>query len=1607
MPFLSRVLHPASKRKPPIRSQGSTSQSQCLSISTTTATTAKARPTIHPTIEPLAGRSRRPGCTRASNQRHSDTHGSTSSSSSLSSHSHQSPTTISDLYPVFRFILESRSTTRYHRPQQSYQGRIQSTSTSASPTCRSNQSGIYATTSDSSRVHSYSGSWRGGGNQSVPKRFYSSSRAEPTRLNTFSSNGQAASTSQHSFPSSVSTGSRTLHSSSHSGFGSTRNTRDAIATIPSRSISQQHSAKALVDIPDLRIPEEFLPLDSIQRAPLQPPTPLIVKDWMLSQISHARDLFQKQNYMQALVVVEKAKEHDYIRSLSTFPPSTASSLVARWHYQDLCLVEYCCRLLCAHEAQIGNIDIVDTLQRLNTSILDPVGKFKTRSKISFKSTFQLHQDPLLDYTLAIIAKNWNELLALSPASTSQTASPDQEAVASAVYPFLQAISSRRLFPSTTTIFQDVTAAPTLVSSSRRVALDVFVALGDHKGAMQWIWLWERLDRQDWLCQWSQLEFKQGLSSHFQRSGRPDWILDLFRLSNKASGTPELWVQDLLDTFPSRHSSGLATAGDTLSHVLYQASMDLGASSSKKQYYQMDSWKRLDLTESWLAGIQGAAVFNPYDSRTVEEELWREMAMVGVLSEDLCLQDVMRSVHPDVLAVIQPSHSPLQERPKDVHQASSNSGGYHDALTAHLEEMASKASRTAHCQSGNASSKQSTKVFTALQRAIQETMSTASVQDTLGAYRSLLHNVAHHFALRSRHLGLISQVIEIEFRSLKGNDVWKQTKLAAGRSHAAVRRSQSPSPPQQGYGLSAIADVRGFADGYLRSDLAMMCAVSTMSAAGSISNKWTGQLSDWFMAVAESSGHTGPLARSLQCQGQLLPGSEAYNKAMWVLLQDHEYDVAVALHCHVYLQDGTKNVSERIARPPSTEEVRKLVHALVMSDEPKHLDKAHWIVERHLDKAQSMSVDAVNQPSSVDLDILTELAGAWSRHAEFDRVRQVVDIMKEHDISHNMTFYNTLLKSLVDLAPLSRPGKRTMGSGKQSGMRELGREIMVRQLLKSRQHDRGRQKGESLQTDLDKGWNVFLSAVSGDSAGRVSLSGQGMDSPLMLKNFITHSSSSSRRLEGSLFRPDGHTFSILLGAFAKRGEIESISELFVEMKQVGLEPDVVICNILANAFAKRGDLKSVDRVLQEARNRNMEPGLYLTNAVLDSLVETSASASKIRETLSGMVTVAAETESLSSGVDAEIPVRRLDRSQRQRHQIAARDRLARLPGSPSKQSFGGAPLESGLDSVTLTTLIKYHIRQNDLRSAQHVVKAMVEAGMVPDSRAYVLLLSGSIRKGDIPAGLETLRAMRTQSGLYPDAKAWKGLLRCAMELEKPLQSDPQLISRPSAFDGGFQGPDGGNSKDLQHRRPRESHLSLVLQELATVMDEMERTRYSPIRSSDMTGSDDARKQYLSGILTSAWISSPRKDEEEERDDESSRVLSADVKGKNSLLRRLLDHYLQPAVVESGSSSILLSSSSSLPRYSETEEDILERCQHAIRLVRMVESCGIELGPQWKWDVVVRRVRELTGRDASAIAKELTRSTKEMVDGSLEGGLEEFRVRPGPRRRSRSQARMRKA
>ncbi|KAF9574833.1 hypothetical protein EC968_005311 [Mortierella alpina] len=1450
---------------------------------------------------------------------------------------------------------------------------------------------------------------------------------------------------------------------------------DLPTPIPSRRISFEHSTRTLENVTDMRIPEEFLPIESTKQSALPAPSTSAIKKWAKAQTALARQLFLEQNYMQALVVVDKAKEHEYLRELAKYP-NAVGPRVLRWHLQDLSLVEYCCRLLSAHEAQAESLDMTDTLRVLNESILNPAGEFKTRSWAGFWSEIEREHDPMVNYTLAILSRSWNQLFSGTDClSLGEALTSEQRALALAIHPLAKALVDRQLLPSTTSVLQDLADAQAPGSGLRRTVLDICILVGDHARAARWAQLWNQRDHQDWMYQWQELEAKSMLTGQLLQSSRADLALDLFRVTHWTTAGSYGWLGEFLTTAAnstSSVSSSLASASTTLSlaQILKLSDMDAGAFAQKKELYEERSWKRPDLMQAWLTGLldQGLAV-SEQDQHPVEKILWRELAMVGVLSKQISRKDVLLSLSREMLATISQTTPP--QLSTNVHPQNSNkidpaSIPYRDALIDHLDMKTMVGS-------GSSSSKPTNDPWMTplddgslegaqlLKLTIQELMSRYhsnpnSVQSMVVAYRDLLHNVAYHTSTRLGHLGLMSLVSESRFRSLYGVDVWAKTVRAANqKTNAGSSRQRHGS--KRMVDLSGMQEVTDFADRHLSVRLAEMCAIAAGSAKSRLT-RWTGQFSNWYMAVTGSSEQTKHMAMSLHFRKFPAAGAYPYRQAMQLLLQNREYNLAVLLHSQVYELGETPRKAgknqQHIARLVQAD-LGRLVHALTaISSDPKSLETAQWIVDQHLEnetQLQELSVDAKQDHTTrvLNVEIATMLAGGWARRAEFGNVRHVTDAMQKYGVQPNMVFYNTLLKALMDLSPVSKYGRRTMGSGSQIGMRELGREMMVRQMIhsKSRMGDRvvvpeEERSMETRHSELSQGWDLFQSLVS-KSLKRplqdLSALDLGLDSPLILKELIAQARPSGHAcadLDGGLFRPDAFTFSILLGAFARRGEIEPISELFVEMKQLGLEPDTAICTILANAFAKKGDLKSVERVVQEARNRNLDAGLYLANVVLDGLVEGKVSATKIRESLDRMIVKATEAERQDDDDDedgdgTEISVPRFGHAasfpsvSRQTSTHYPQRRVAGALGSSSSlSSSSGSKLpghDLGVDAISLTTVIKHHARQGDLSSAQNVFQTMLQAGFVPDGRVYALLLGLSIRKKDVAASLSTVRAMRTHSRLFPDAKAWKGLLRCALEMEqrhRVPEEAGQERGRHGRSVEGTRRPEGstgvrsliydgassatvGDDDDGEVVVPTTGLVQAVLQELSLVLLEMRMAESPPAlrpigcESSrlDRNSGMGMVKDYLSDILTSSWVSLSSSDEKQKekkkkktrRDgsradaDGSHEICHAEVKGQNGLLRRLLDHFLQGSDARK-----VISGGRGRGRGREPVQEVLpqqeqqqqqqQRCDEAIWLVRLVEANRIELGDRWKWDVVVRRVHALTGESTASILDRLNRRTR---------------------------------
>ncbi|KAG0033886.1 hypothetical protein BGZ82_005954 [Podila clonocystis] len=1277
-------------------------------------------------------------------------------------------------------------------------------------------------------------------------------------------------------------------------------------------------------------------------------------------------------------------------TISTVGPKTISMKGILYYLQDLRLVEYCCRLALAQEAAPTGVAVVEIMQQLNSSVLSSIGSIKSSPKAPFRTTFQLDQDPLIDQTLTVLASAWKDLEgdlgSYSPSRSGPLSdfSPVHSAFASAALPFTQALLDRKLFPGTT--------------DSRQLVLDFLLSAHEHQKAIQWIWFWDRRDRKDWLAQWGGTDIKHNLTAVFMHSDRPDLILDLFRLSHNATSDSHQWIRNLLVTLDSLQQHQDVASSRSLAHILYLADLDLRAFSAKRDYNLKDSRKRSDIQYLWLESLQDPALSVRSDETIFEQHLWRDMAMVGVLAREMLPEDIFRIVGPDMVASIKSLCLTYTDGTRSVERE----GAYSDDLTRFLSRMATK-DRSSTTKDLSAELKESAPEI--LKLAIQETMASFRSkteyhhEDVIRSYRTILHEVAHQTALRIGHLGLISHVSEVMFRTMNPEHIWSKT-LDANQE----RTRQLGGPTSMGSDLATIPEVRDFIHNTIRGDLAKMLAKAILFT-DSRARYRKGQLSDWYMTIADSSILCRHMARALQAYGEVKSRSQAFEQAMWTLLQDQEYDLAAAFHIHVH--NLTQSDVPPSTKPTRASDLGKLVSALAGSEQDlKHLEMAQWIVDKHVARESMNSLDVPASSKVIDIHTVTELVGAWARRAEFGRARAVVETMWSYNIEPNMVFYNTLLQALVDLTPVSKHGYRTLGGGKRQGMRELGRDLMVRDLLKSLSSSNYQDKDmfwnrpgplvedtfEPEPSELNQGWDLFhqvVSKASEQSSQGWSVFGRDLDGPQLLKNMILQPSERSpvgtkssvhqdKESKDSQFRPDAYTFAILLGAFARRGEIEAISELFVQMKRLGLEPDLKICGILAAAFAKKGDLNSVERVVQEAKSRNMNLGLHLTNIVLNSLVETDVPAVKIRQVLDRMM-------SLASGDDSDKDhhlERMVDRSM---DAFDGPSISSRLHSSSPNPNLGPEKDTLALDPVTFTTLVKYHTRRNNLHVAQEIFETMVQAGFVPDHHVYSLLLSTCIRLQDVSSGLTTVRAMRTHSGLFPDAKAWKGLLRCAMEVEQ-REMVTSKSSQVASFDSCPKDASGPVMSVL-------SELSQVISELSRAQSmsrlPLSLSAASGVRKAATRGgeermeedggheeqdepsqlllSSDLSKEYLMRILTSSWISLPKGN----RREESERMKNMEVKRGTGLLRRLFDHILpEEQPLQDDKTGVQASKKPAPTREQE------ERMAHAIWLVHFVESCGIELGGVWRWATVGSRVQKLTGEEAWQVRRKLTKDKKDL-------------------------------
>ncbi|KAF3958693.1 hypothetical protein CMV_016419 [Castanea mollissima] len=212
-------------------------------------------------------------------------------------------------------------------------------------------------------------------------------------------------------------------------------------------------------------------------------------------------------------------------------------------------------------------------------------------------------------------------------------------------------------------------------------------------------------------------------------------------------------------------------------------------------------------------------------------------------------------------------------------------------------------------------------------------------------------------------------------------------------------------------------------------------------------------------------------------------------------------------------------------------------------------------------------------------------------------------------------------------------------------------------------------------------------------------------------------------------PNVYTFNILIRGFCVAGNLEMGLRFFGEMEKRGCLPNVVTHNTLIDAYCKLGRVDEAFGLLRSMALKGLEPNLISYNVVINGLCREG----RMKETSQVL-----EEMSKKGYVPDEVTYNTL------------------VNGYCKEGNFHQAlvlhseMVSNGLSPnvVTYTALIN--------KEAIGVIRDMMEKGLAPDVVSYSTIISGFCRNGEVEKAFQMKLAM-VEKGVLPDAVTFSTLI----------------------------------------------------------------------------------------------------------------------------------------------------------------------------------------------------------------------------------------------------------
>uniref|UniRef100_A0A1J3I837 Pentatricopeptide repeat-containing protein n=1 Tax=Noccaea caerulescens TaxID=107243 RepID=A0A1J3I837_NOCCA len=205
-------------------------------------------------------------------------------------------------------------------------------------------------------------------------------------------------------------------------------------------------------------------------------------------------------------------------------------------------------------------------------------------------------------------------------------------------------------------------------------------------------------------------------------------------------------------------------------------------------------------------------------------------------------------------------------------------------------------------------------------------------------------------------------------------------------------------------------------------------------------------------------------------------------------------------------------------------------------------------------------------------------------------------------------------------------------------------------------------------------------------------------------------------------PDNVTYNTILKAMSKKGRLNDVKELLLDMKKHGLVPNKDTYNNLVYGYCKLGSLKEAFQIVELMKQTNNLPDLCTYNMLMNGL----CNAGSIREALE-LIEEMKELKLLPDVVSYNTLIDGCFELGLSSEAMKLMDQM---------ENHGVKP-----NQVTHNISLKWLCKEEKMEEVTRKVKELVEVhGFAPDIVTYHTLINGYLKAGDLSGALEMMREM---------------------------------------------------------------------------------------------------------------------------------------------------------------------------------------------------------------------------------------------------------------------------